>query len=151
MLSGGTLYGTTTGGGSGFSGVVFQISTDGSHFTTLHEFNGDDGASPAATLVLTGQTLYGTTAQGGGSGSGTVFSLSFPPQLTIIPSGPYVILTWPTNYAGFDYTGFTLQSTTNLVSPAVWTTTSPGPVLIGGQNVVINTVSGTQQFYRLIQ
>jgi hypothetical protein len=68
------------------------------------------------------------------------------PQLTIIPSGANVILTWPTNAAGF-----TLQSTTNLVAPAVWSIVSPGPIVIGGQNAVVNPISGTQKFYRLSQ
>src|SRR6266568_270117 len=76
-----------------------------------------------------------------------VFSISLPPpQLTIIPSGANVILTWPTNASGL-----TLQSTTNLVSPAVWSTCSSAPVVIGGQNVVINPISGPQRFYRLSQ
>jgi hypothetical protein len=66
------------------------------------------------------------------------------PQLTIIPSGANVILTWPANAAGF-----TLQSTTNLVSPAVWITNSPAPVVVNGQNAVTNPISGTQKFYRL--
>ena len=93
----------------------------------------------------------GRRSDGGSSGNGTVFSLSFAPQLTIIPSGANVILTWPTNVAGFDYTGYTLQSTTNLVSSAVWTTNSPAPVVVNGQNTVTNPISGTQQFYRLSQ
>ena len=99
-------------------------------------------------MILSGNTLYGTANGGGSSGNGTVFSLTLPgpPQLTIIPSGPYVILTWPTNAAGF-----TLQSTTNLVSPAVWTTNSPAPVVVNGQNTVTNPISGAQQFYRLSQ
>src|SRR5207302_10778144 len=71
------------------------------------------------------------------------------PQLTIAPSGPNVLLSWPTNNVGYDYTGFTLQSTTNLVSPAVWSTNSPAPVVIGGQNMVINPITGPQHFYRL--
>src|SRR5258708_17160380 len=100
---------------------------------------------PECTLALSGNTLYGTTEQGGAYGNGPVFSLFIPPQLTIIPSGPDVILTWPTNY-----TAFTLQSTTNLVSP-VWTTNSPAPVVVNGQNTVTNPISGTQQFYRLCQ
>jgi hypothetical protein len=57
----------------------------------------------------------------------------------------------PTNYAGFDYTGFTLQSNTNLVSPAVWSTNSPAPVVIGGLNTVANPITGAQKFYRLVQ
>ena len=157
ILSGNTLYGTATGGGSSGRGTVFAVDTAGTGFTTLHSFtaapNGinSDGVYPRARLILSGNTLYGTAEGGGISGSGTVFSLSFRPQLTITPSGAYVIFTWPTNVAGFDYTGYTLQSTTNLVSPAVWTTVSPGPVVIDGQNAVTNLISGTQQFYRLSQ
>jgi len=120
-------------------------------FTTVHIFTGGtDGAQPVAGLVLSGNTLFGTTHRGGDSaGDGTVFSLSFPPpQLTLIPSGPNLILRWPANYAGFEYTGYTLQSTTNLAAP-VWTTVSPGSVVVDGQNTVTNPVSGTQQFYRL--
>jgi formylglycine-generating enzyme required for sulfatase activity len=67
-------------------------------------------------------------------------------NLTIIRSAANVILTWPTNA-----TGFTLQSTTNLVSPAVWTTVVPGPVVVNGNNTVTNPISGSQQFYRLSQ
>ena len=72
-----------------------------------------------------------------------------PPQLTILLSGvppSGIVLTWPTNAVGF-----TLQSTTNLGSPAVWTTNSPASVVIGGQNVVTNPISGPRQFYRLSQ
>jgi len=67
-----------------------------------------------------------------------------PPQLTIIPSGTNVILTWPTNAAGFS-----LQSSTNLVSSAVWTTVSPATVIVYRQNAVTNPISGTQQYFRL--
>src|SRR6266404_783050 len=58
---------------------------------------------------------------------------SHPPQLTIIPSGTNVILTGPTNAAGFG-----LQSITKLVSSAVWVTVSPAPVVADGQNTVTN-------------
>jgi len=57
-------------------------------------------------------------------------------------------LSWLTNVAGFDYTGFTLQSATNLSSP-VWSTNSPAPVIVNGQNTVTNPISGTPKFYRL--
>ena len=70
---------------------------------------------------------------------------SFPPLLTLIPYGVNLILTWPTNAVGF-----TLQSTTNLGASAVWTTNSPAAVVIGGDNVIINTVAGPQRFYRLL-
>src|ERR1017187_1999620 len=67
-------------------------------------------------------------------------------NLTIIRSATNVILMWPTNA-----TGFILQSTTNLVSPAVWTTIVPEPVVVNGNNTVTNPISGSQKFYRLSQ
>ncbi len=150
ILSGNTLYGTAQSGSSSGNGTVFALNTDGTGFTTLHSFNRSDGASPVAGLVLSGNTLYGTAYRGGSAGNGTVFNLSFQPQLTLVPSGTNVILTWPTNVGGFDYTGYTLQSTTNLASPAVWATNSPAPVVIAGQNTVTNPITGPQQFFRLI-
>ena len=159
--SDGYFYGTTEYNDSAnlpgtFSGAgtVFKISTNGV-LTTLYAFgtvtNADgaslDGANPYASLVQGSDgSFYGTTYQGGTNGVGTVFRLTIvpQPQLTIIPSGPYVILTWPTNY-----NGFTLQCTTNLGSSAVWSTNSSPPVVIAGENVVISTASGKQQFYRL--
>jgi hypothetical protein len=80
------------------------------------------------------------------AGSDPTDPFSFPPLLTLIPYGANVILTWTTNAFGF-----TLQSTTNLGSPSFWSTSSPAPVVIGGQNVIINPLSGPQQFYRLSQ
>ena len=156
ILSGNTLYGTAYGGGSSGYGTVFAVNTDGTGFTNLHTFmalniTNSGGAYPYGGLVVSGHALYGTAFRGGRSGAGTVFSLSFAPQLTITPSGANVIFTWPTNVARFAYTGLTLQSTTNLVSAAVWTTVSPGPFVIGGKNTVTNLISGTQQFYRLSQ
>src|ERR1035437_2492955 len=152
ILSGNTLYGTTYDGGSSSYGTVFAVNTDGTGFTTLYAFTGDrDGGNPQAGLILSGNTLYGTAYNGSGQGNGMVFSLSLPlpptpPPLTISLSEANVVLTWPTNAAGF-----TLQSTTNLVSPAIWSTVSPGPTVVNGQNAVTNPVSGTQNFYRLSQ
>src|SRR6266481_2065769 len=161
-LSGKTLYGSTMYGGSSGYGTVFVVSTDGVSFTNLHSFTSlvldsssptgaftnSDGACPVAGLILSGSAVYGTAYLGGNSGLGTVFSLSFLPQLTITFSGTHVALSWPTNYAGLDYTGFTLQSTTNLLS-TIWTTNSPAPIVVNGQNTVTNPISGTQQFFRL--
>ena len=70
VLSGNTLYGTTTHGGVSGAGTVFAISTSGTGFTNLHDFTGHDyGSAPYAGLLLSGNTLYGTT-QYGGSGGG---------------------------------------------------------------------------------
>lgn len=143
ILSGNTLYGTTYAGGYWNCGTVFGINTDGTGFRILHSFNGSDGANPGAGLTLSHRTLYGTTSSGGSETNGTVFSFVIAPQLTIIPSGTNVILTWLTNA-----TEFSLQSTTNLASP-IWTTNLPAPVVVNGQYTVTNTISGNQQFFRL--
>ena len=47
--------------------------------------------------------------------------------------------------------GFTLQSATNLISTATWTTVSPVPVIVNGQNTVTNAITGRPAFYRLSQ
>src|SRR2546422_929481 len=39
VLSGNTLYGTATYGGSSGNGTVFKVNTDGSGFTNLYSFN----------------------------------------------------------------------------------------------------------------
>ena len=158
ILSGNSLYGTTSYGGGSSRGTVFKVNTHGRSFMTLHTFSApdifsftnSDGAFPYAGLILSGNTLYGTAVGGGSSGNGTVFSLSLEsvsaPQLSVIPSGANVILTWPTHAPGF-----TLQSSTNHVSTAAWITVSPGPVLVNGQNAVTDPISGPQKFYRLSQ
>jgi uncharacterized repeat protein (TIGR03803 family) len=160
VLSGNTLYGTTTGGGVNGSGTVFALNTNGTGFNTLHafsnrapdglgEFTNSDGYGPNNGLIISGNTLYGTAAGGGTNGSGTVFSILLTPaapQLAITRSGTNVLLTWPTAF-----TGYTLAFATNLTPATAWNTNLPKPVTISAQNVVTNGVSGMQRFYRLSQ
>src|ERR1017187_9514417 len=64
ILSGNTLYGTATYGGSSGYGTVFAINTNGAGFTNLHSFTAfvpgtnSDGGSPYGGLILSGSTLY---------------------------------------------------------------------------------------------
>jgi uncharacterized repeat protein (TIGR03803 family) len=92
VSDGGRLYGTARFGGTGGSGTVFRLSTDGTGFAVLRTFsetvppvsfaqtgpNGinDDGAELPGGLALSGGMLYGTTHQGGTNGNGTVFQIS---------------------------------------------------------------------------
>ena len=85
ILSGNTLYGTASVGGSSGSGTVFAINTSGTGFTNLHSFTAldsatqstnSDGAHPYAGLILSGRTLYGTAYYGGSGGNGTVFAVN---------------------------------------------------------------------------
>src|SRR6266853_4852097 len=78
ILSGNTLYGTATGGGSFGGGTVFALNTDGTGFTNLHGFTervdnsfgfytNSDGAYPQGGLIISGNTMYGTATSGGSS------------------------------------------------------------------------------------
>jgi hypothetical protein len=69
---------------------------------------------------------------------------SFPPLLTLIPYGANVILTWTTNAVGF-----TLQSTTNLVSPADWSAVAQSAVTNAGQISVAVPATAGRKFFRL--
>ena len=74
----GHLYGTTSNGGPSNGGTVFQMAADGTGFTVLHSFSGDDGAGgyPAAGLTDGGDGfLYGTTT-GGAMGTGVVYKMA---------------------------------------------------------------------------
>jgi uncharacterized repeat protein (TIGR03803 family) len=75
----GTLYGTTSIGGTINLGTVFAINTGME--TTLLDFNGTQGESPMAGLINVGGKFYGTTFFGGyappkGCGCGLVFSIT---------------------------------------------------------------------------
>jgi len=73
----GNLYGTTSGGGQSGFGTVFKLDAANDYaLTTLHSFDGPDGANPQAALIACNSgNLYGTTSGGGLSDLGTVFKL----------------------------------------------------------------------------
>ncbi len=86
--SNGTIYGTTSQGGTSNSGAVFELtppSAAGGPWTetVLHSFtggsSGPDGSGPLGALIqATKGVLYGTTFAGGTSNAGTVFELAPP-------------------------------------------------------------------------
>ncbi|MGC2473630.1 MAG: choice-of-anchor tandem repeat GloVer-containing protein [Candidatus Sulfotelmatobacter sp.] len=93
----GNLYGTTFGSHISYSllGTVFELTLGGT-LTTLHTFNGTDGAYPAGPMMQASNgNFYGTT-QGGGSstncalplfgGCGTVFQITPVGTLTTLHS-----------------------------------------------------------------
>ncbi len=91
---GGTLYGTTSGGGSlrigggGGYGTVFSITTSGIE-NVLHSFSRrPDGAGPAASLIELRGKLYGATQVGGShvNWGGTFFSVT-PDGIARDPGG----------------------------------------------------------------
>ena len=77
LASNGLFYGTTIAGSTSNYGTVYQVNTDGSHFSTVKFFQGTDGQSPEGGVVEGPDgALYGTTFQGGISNFGTIFKMN---------------------------------------------------------------------------
>jgi uncharacterized repeat protein (TIGR03803 family) len=77
MDGGGNLYGTTTSGGAFGDGTIFELVQGSGSPNALASFNGGNGSSPHASLILdSAGNLYGTAEFGGASGDGTVFELT---------------------------------------------------------------------------
>lgn len=77
----GNLYGTTTQGGTGVVGTVFELSsTDGKTWSenVLYNFTGNnDGGEPMGNVLLGSDgAIYGTTAGYGAGNYGVVYRLS---------------------------------------------------------------------------
>ena len=142
ILSGNTLYGTTSAGGLFNAGTVFEVNTDGANYTNLYTFTGSsDGSSPLAGLVLNTNVLYGTaSSKGGASSSGTLFALTLPTSspipLKFAITGSKLILTWSDP-------GFALQTTPSLTK--VWTN------VVGAMSPYTNDTLSAQKFFRLIR
>jgi uncharacterized repeat protein (TIGR03803 family) len=88
QASDGSLYGTTVGGGSSYSGTVFRIANPSTTpiESVIYSFPGaPDGKNPKAAVIQASDgNLYGTTELGGlfgctsDYGCGTVFKISNP-------------------------------------------------------------------------
>jgi uncharacterized repeat protein (TIGR03803 family) len=77
ILSGSTLYGTTTAGGSSFNGgTVFKVDTNGDNYAIIRSFVPASGVNPVGAVALSGSTLYGVTTSGGSNNFGTVFKVN---------------------------------------------------------------------------
>jgi uncharacterized repeat protein (TIGR03803 family) len=95
LATDGNFYGTTQYGGDLSCtdtfrlgcGTVFKITPTGV-LTTLHTFEGPDGAIPEGLVQATDGNFYGVTQTGGSSSSGTLFRLSagLDPFVKLLPA-----------------------------------------------------------------
>jgi|SRR5215831_825365 len=82
----GSLYGTTSSGGTLGAGTVFKLDLTGSK-TVLYNFGGPDGQYPRGSLIRDGAgNLYGITFFGGAYDKGTVFKLDSAGTETVLHS-----------------------------------------------------------------
>jgi hypothetical protein len=106
-------------------------------------------ANPSLTLYVFGSSGAGIAVPAL-SDTATNFNASSErfslPQLGATPAVSNLVLSWPTNA-----TGFALQSTANLLPPAVWTTVSAAPVIVSTNYMLTIPSSGSQRFFRLEQ
>jgi uncharacterized repeat protein (TIGR03803 family) len=85
-------------GGSGGSGVIFTLNTNGSGFKVLHSFPAASAQREAGhpeTIIAVGNRIYGSGWTGGASGRGALFQVD-------VPAGTYKTLY---NFAALDSQG----------------------------------------------
>ncbi|MGO8673986.1 MAG: choice-of-anchor tandem repeat GloVer-containing protein, partial [Capsulimonadaceae bacterium] len=90
QASNGEFYGTTSYGGSGGYGTVFEIDSSGAE-SIVHNFGDgtivNDGMVPYDSLIIGNDgNFYGTTYDGGTYGDGTVFRMTPAGVVTILYS-----------------------------------------------------------------
>jgi uncharacterized repeat protein (TIGR03803 family) len=123
----GNFYGTTSSGGTGDDGTVFEITAEG-ELSTLHRFDGTDGSNVYAVLLqATNGAFYGTTFTGGTDDYGTVFGLyvGLGPFVKTLPAAGRVGA--EVEILGTGLTGAT--SVTFNGTPAQFTVHSPSLIL----------------------
>ena len=81
QASDGSLWGTASSGGTANGGTVFKITTSGTSYATVHNFQdgsvANDGYLPYGGLIQSSSGfLYGTAAYGGTVGNGVIFNVT---------------------------------------------------------------------------
>jgi uncharacterized repeat protein (TIGR03803 family) len=126
---GGTIYGTTSTGGTGGCslsaplpgcGTVFKLTPAGAE-TVLHSFiGGADGSTDGdfgGSLTAVGHVLYGTTREGGphsacSAGCGTIFKITEDGRETVLHAFDYADGGYPAYAAKLVYVSGSLYGTT---------------------------------------
>lgn len=149
QTSDGSLYGTTTVGGNGDNGGVFQLTTNGV-FTFL-PLDGITGSYPDSGVTMGPEgNLYTLSENGGTGGYGNIFRvniISTPPVITrITKSGNTVLLNW----SAIATRNYQLQFKTNLTQPS-WSNIGL-PITATSNLVQTNDTPGTdlRRFYRAV-
>jgi uncharacterized repeat protein (TIGR03803 family) len=121
----GNIYGTTTSGGTYFSGTVFELQppVSGGTWTETLLYSFTDGFGYSNVVIGANGTLYGVNSAGGAYGQGMVFELT-PPSPGEHASGG----TWTANVL-YSFTGAGDGS-------------NPAGLTIGPDGILYGTASG---------
>ena len=125
----------------------YCTATDGQgrQFPLIHPLY-DLGPAPTNQFDATGVFL-----QESGSGTDGTFGYELfvqqvaPSSSAVLNLANQPVITWPASLANY-----AVQSSASLTSPN-WTTLTNTSVLVNGQNTLVLTPAGAQQFYRLIR
>jgi len=147
---------------SGAAYIFLRNGTNWNQHVYLKASNTGDHDYFSQSLTISGDTIiagaYGEKSSATGvngdqsdnsllnAGAAYIFTGlgGFIPQLCIARSASSVVLSWPTNA-----TDYTLQSTTNLHVPALWSDSTNTPVRVGTNLTITVGASVAEQFFRL--
>jgi len=145
--SGFTASWSSVSGASGYRLDVSTSSTFSSYVAGCQDLDVGNVTSRSVSGMNAGTTYYyrvrAYNTGGTSDNSGTISLATTPPTVGFTMQTGQLVFSWPTNAVGF-----VLEYATDLPATS-WTTASPSPVVVGGQNVVTNTVTGAARFYRL--
>jgi uncharacterized repeat protein (TIGR03803 family) len=83
--SSGNLYGTASGGGTDYAGVVYKVSAAGQETVLCSFTGGAHGGYPYAAVIRdSAGNLYGTASQGGTAEYGVVYKVNTAGQETVL-------------------------------------------------------------------
>ncbi len=155
----GSLYGVSTQSGENGQGTIYHLNTDGSNFTVVHDFAGDDsdGGDPDSIILGSDGNLYGSTIAGPASspdvndGLGTYFQLTPGGTLTTLavlhganggPARPFgnLLETSPDVFLGVSQTNNSDQSGDGTILQLTVTGGSVQPAFFGGEVALGNGV-----------
>jgi len=153
----GSIFLTNSGVAGTLDAFVCHYDRSGNVFWAIRAGGDDDDFSSGIGVDLSGNnyvggSFYSAQATFGDSGvtnSGVsdffLAQIEFlRPELAISSYNNKVLLSWPTDYAGF-----ALQSAGDFDSGSTWTNTVSLPITNGGRIFVTNSTSQAQQFFRL--
>jgi len=144
-VSGSQQVGQGQGAATGNTKHALLWSGTASSVVDLHSFLSSDYSSSVAEGIDANGNIFGHAIY---IPTGHVHAMlwTLVPRLIISLSNQNVVLSWPDSA-----TGFRLQSALNLNPPVNWIDSTNVPVIAGTQFKVTNTISGSNQFYRLKQ